>query len=66
MSYEEIMETLTQLRFEGERGYPIILSQLEIEAIEYSMSAVKTLQDLPTALTELLKKGEDDELLQDD
>ena len=40
----------------GEKGHYILLSTDELKALDYAMMAVKTLEDIPEAITDLLEK----------
>lgn len=54
MEYDEILEILAMIRNWGEKGYQVILTPKELEALDYAMMAVKTCQDLPELITNLL------------
>ena len=58
MSLDEVMEILSNIKGWCEKGYQIALTEKELEALDYAMMAVKTLQDMPELITELLNRKE--------
>jgi hypothetical protein len=57
MGNEQAMELLENIRFRAERGInPILITAYDIEALNIAISAIKTVDDMPELMTELLRK----------
>ena len=73
MNIDDAMELIEDLRFKMERGYTIDFSNSDywntkdyIDALNLAISALKTVDDMPQLITQLLTKEKDyEELLQD-
>ena len=58
MELDEVLDILSHIRWWCRKGYPIALTEKELEALDYAMMAVKTVQDLPEAIQQLLTEKE--------
>lgn len=58
MELDEVLEILSRIRGWCEKGYQIALTETELEALDYAMMAVKTVQDLPEAIQQLITEKE--------
>ena len=66
MSIEQAMNILEHIRFRAERGFIEGLSTPHVEALNLAISALKTVDDMPELITQLIAKEitDDETLLQ--